>query len=221
MLGYLEGKILDFQGESLLVGVGLSDSHAGVVGYEVTTPQNRNRELLAIGNRVKLFVYTHVREDALDLYGFLSAEEKEMFLTLLSARGIGPKVALGILSHFESHDLIRVILHGEKDLLSAVPGIGKKTAERIVLELQDKLEKKIKAGVLSFYGKGAVSASSKNRKDFTKEQGTSIFDAKAALLHLGYRESDVAIALDKLTQDIDLKNTTTEDVIRFALKELS
>lgn len=112
---------------------------SGGVGYEVHIPITTYTQLPDAGREVRLRVYTHVREDTLALYGFLSPDEKNMFQKLIEVSGIGPALAIKILSGLAAADLITVIRKGEVDRLVRIPGVGKKTAERIVLELRDKL----------------------------------------------------------------------------------
>ncbi len=112
---------------------------AGGVGYEVHIPITTYTQLPDAGREVRLRVYTHVREDTLALYGFLSQDEKNMFQKLIEVSGIGPALAIKILSGLAAADLITVIRKGEVDRLVRIPGVGKKTAERMVLELRDKL----------------------------------------------------------------------------------
>ncbi|HYW44829.1 MAG TPA: Holliday junction branch migration protein RuvA [Bryobacteraceae bacterium] len=111
----------------------------GGVGYDVTIPVSTFTHLPEAGAEVRLRIHTHVREDALALYGFLTQDEKALFEKLIGVSGIGPKLAVTILSGLAAPDLIRAIGRGEVDRLVRIPGIGKKTAERMVLELRDKL----------------------------------------------------------------------------------
>ncbi len=111
----------------------------GGVGYDVTIPVSTFSHLPDAGTEVRLRIHTHVREDALSLYGFLTQDEKGLFEKLISVSGIGPKLAVTILSGLAATDLIHAIRRGEVDRLVRIPGIGKKTAERLVLELRDKL----------------------------------------------------------------------------------
>lgn len=133
MIGHLRGKLLEKQPHQVLVDV-------QGVGYEVTIPVSTYSHLPAPGDEVKLRIYTQVREDALALFGFLSPEEKALFEKLISVSGIGPKLAITVLSGLAAPDLITAIRTQQTDRLTRVPGVGKKTAERMVLELKDKLE---------------------------------------------------------------------------------
>ncbi len=112
---------------------------AGGVGYDLTIPVSTFSRLPEAGAEVRLRVYTHVREDALALYGFLTQDEKALFEKLISVSGIGPKLAVTVLSGLAAADLLTAIRRGEVERLVRIPGVGKKTAERMVLELRDKL----------------------------------------------------------------------------------
>jgi len=112
---------------------------AGGVGYDVNVPISTYSSLPAAGAQVQLFIHTHVREDALALFGFLTQEEKTLFERLIDVGGIGPKLAVTVLSGLPTPDLVAAIRHGQVEQLVRIPGVGKKTAERIVLELRDKL----------------------------------------------------------------------------------
>ena len=126
MIGYLQGEILDISDGKVLMGVGdrLPSRTTGMVGYFVAIPLNASYGGWMLGQQVELFIHTHVREDALDLYGFATRMEKELFLTLLSVNGIGPKSALGILSGVEPGSLIDAIIHEDRAYLMQIPGFG-------------------------------------------------------------------------------------------------
>jgi holliday junction DNA helicase RuvA len=132
MIALLRGALLEKHPNQAIV-------EAGGVGYDVTIPVSTYTRLPEAGSEVKLRIHTHVREDALALYGFLTQDEKAMFEKLIGVSGIGPKLAVTILSGLAAPDLIHSIRRGEVERLVKIPGIGKKTAERMVLELRDKL----------------------------------------------------------------------------------
>ncbi len=211
MIGYLRGRVLEHSdGKATLIVGPLGEE--GAVGYSVTVPQSSNYENLSSRKTVEFFIYTHVREDSLDLYGFASKTEKALFLTLLSVNGIGPKGAMTILSGIEPNSLIQAILQADKETLVKIPGIGKKTAERVVLELAEPLRKKFEMGLLE------------NSQTFctaTPQIETQILtDAKEALLSLGYRESDIVTAL-KRTYSAISSPPRVDNLVRLALKHLS
>ncbi len=217
MIGYLKGEVLEHADGRVLLMAGTGSG----VGYQVTVPQSAEYGAWTQGKTVEAFIYTHVREDALDLYGFSSRAEKEIFLSLLSVNGIGPKGAMGILSRVTPSQLLNAILQADKEALVQVPGIGKKTAERVVLELETSMKKKAEAGVFSaFLASGAgTSAGAKSLLGVAAEESSAIQDAKSALLGLGYREPDVTTILKKATEKTP-GVTRAEDLIRAALQQL-
>lgn len=223
MIGYLSGKILDHSHGKVLVGVGAADGN-GVVGYAVMVPESEGHVGLLPGNTAEFFIYTHVREDSLDLFGFRTAAEKDLFLTLLEVSGIGPKSALTILSGAEAGQLISAILKADKAYLGRIPGIGKKTAERIVLELSDKIRKKMDAGVYALLkpAAGATAAGAASYAAPGSGRGSALVrDAIAALIGLGYREADAENLVHKLIDESETPPTRVEDVIRTALRQLA
>jgi holliday junction DNA helicase RuvA len=133
MIAYLRGTLLEKHPNQVIVD-------AGGVGYDVTIPISTYASLPEPGAEVRLRIHTHVREDALSLYGFLSLEEKILFEKLIDVSGIGPKLAVTVLSGLATADLVASIRNSQVEQLVRIPGVGKKTAERIVLELRDKLE---------------------------------------------------------------------------------
>jgi len=132
MIAQLRGVLLEKHPNQVIV-------ETGGVGYDVTIPVSTFTHLPEVGSEVRLRVHTHVREDVLALYGFLTLDEKALFEKLIGVSGIGPTLAVKILSGLSAPDLINYIRRGELDRLVRIPGIGKKTAERMVLELRDKL----------------------------------------------------------------------------------
>jgi Holliday junction DNA helicase RuvA len=133
MIAFLRGKLLEKHPNQVIV-------ETGGVGYDVLIPISTFSALPEAGSEVKLRIHTHVREDALALFGFLTSEEKTIFEKLIAVSGIGPKLAITVLSGLSTADLIPAIRNGDVAQLVRIPGVGKKTAERMVLELKDKLE---------------------------------------------------------------------------------
>ena len=177
----------------------------GGVGYRLFIPLSTFYSLPETGE-ASLYTHTHVREDALLLYGFLTLEEKDLFCILIGISGIGPKLAINILSHIPVADLKNAIAAGDVKRLSGLPGIGKKTAERLVLELKDKVgpvnANRTEAGVSSLAGKSS---------------GDLINDVISALVNLGYKESQAR----KVLENMELApNLPMEDVLKGALKVL-
>jgi len=132
MIAHLKGTLLEKHPNQVIV-------ETGGVGYDVTVPISTFSSLPDVGAEVRLRVFTHVREDAIALFGFLTREEKTMFERLITVSGIGPKLAVTVLSGLPTPELIGAIRAGQVDMLVRIPGVGKKTAERMVLELRDKL----------------------------------------------------------------------------------
>ncbi len=133
MIAHLRGILLEKHPNQAIV-------EAGGVGYDVTIPISTYTALGEAGSEVRLRIHTQVREDAIVLFGFTTAQEKALFEKLIGVSGIGPKMAITVLSGIQAPDLVRIIRGGDVPMLVRVPGIGKKTAERMVLELRDKLE---------------------------------------------------------------------------------
>jgi Holliday junction DNA helicase RuvA len=196
MIGFLRGKVAYLLADDCLLDV-------GGVGYRVTV-SGMTRSKLRQGEQAMLFTYLSVREDALQLYGFATQEEYDVFLQLIGVSGIGPKVALGILSSTTVSGLCSAIANKQASLLTKLPGIGKKSAERLILELKDKL---------AFVGTGG------GEEAFVEAAplGDGILDeAAAALASLGYTPAETAPVLKQLGTC-----QTTEEAIRLALKKLS
>lgn len=218
MLGYLRGQILDNSVSSgdgkMIVGVG-SEAH-GFTGYSVNVPKNMHYELIPVGKGIELFIYTHVREDQLDLYGFSTRTEKDMFLTLLSVNGIGPKGALSILSNSDVSQLIQAVMDEDTALLTKIPGIGKKTAERVVLELAEPLRKKMDAGMKL---KGPAGASARDTATASGSNSQIGRDAVSALVGLGFREGDVTQIVSRAIAESP-QPPRTEDLIKTVLRQL-
>lgn len=134
MIAHINGKLIQKQPNSLIVDV-------GGIGYELTVPLSTFYDLGELGSEVVLRVYTYVREDALQLFGFRTEKEKQLFLLLISVSGIGPKLAITVLSGMSAEDLIFALRAENLPKLVAIPGVGKKTAERMIVELKDKAVK--------------------------------------------------------------------------------
>lgn len=173
MIGSLRGKLVDKRPNQALIDV-------GGVGYQVQIPLSTFAGLAALHDETTLLIHTHVREDQLSLYGFLTAREKQCFELLISASGVGPALALKILSGMGVEDLVPAIRKGDLAQLVLIPGVGKKTAERIVVELRDKL------AVVEVRETGKLS---------TRPQLES--DVASALANLGYDARSIDRAIDK------------------------
>ena len=178
----------------------------GGVGYACRTTTFTLSQIKK-GDKAKLFTYLSVREDAMDLYGFASSEELKLFQQLISVSGVGPKAALSILSAGTPANLALAIITGDEKALTAAAGVGKKLAQRIILELKDKLAKgqTVSAAGESVAGP-AVTIIPQNK----------LSEASAALAVLGYSQAEINVAL----KGIDIDNQSLEQIIRLALKNM-
>jgi Holliday junction DNA helicase RuvA len=174
------------------------------VGYRVQIPFSTYYALPATGIVVTLDIYTHVKEDAINLYGFRTVKEKELFKQLISVSGVGPKLGIAILSNIEANDLASALVRGDLARLSAIPGIGKKTAERLVLELKEKLKK---MGDFPAADRGKVAVNEQDIRD----------DVVSALVNLGYKDALVQKTLDEIELAAD---ATVEGILKQALRKL-
>lgn len=198
MIGFLEGKLRAKSPEYVIV-----DVHG--VGYYVHVPLSTFCELPDTGQPVSLNIHTHVREDAIQLFGFRTGGEKEMFLLLTGVNGVGPRLAISILSGISSDDLRQVIARQDVPRLKNVPGVGKKIAERVVLELRDKVQ-----------GKGKE----KPEPVAPFAEGDSFSEAFSALVNLGYRAGEAERALQR-ARNVLGENPPLEEVLKQALRALS
>jgi Holliday junction DNA helicase RuvA len=176
------------------------------VGYEVFIPLSTYYGLPDLNELTSLAVHTHLREDAIQLYGFLTPPEKEAFVLLTSVSGIGPKLGLSVLSTLSVPDLASAVQAGDVDKIATVPGVGKKSAGRIALELKDK--------VLRLPSAPAKTADAAPARTQLEE------DALSALVNLGYRPAEVKEALKHVVRD-GQEVPSLKDMIREALKELA
>ena len=195
MIGHLRGTLIDKRPNLILVEV-------GGVGYQVQIPLSTFYALGDLRGEVTLLVHTHVREDQLALYGFLTAREKHFFELLLSASGVGPALALKILSGMSVDDLVPAIKHGDLVQLTRIPGVGKKTAERMVVELRDKI--------------AAMEAVEPERP--ATKTGLDA-DVISALLNLGYERRGVEQAVEAARKNGATANF--EALLKAALQQLS
>ena len=195
MIAHLRGKLLTKHPNQLVI-------ETGGVGYEVTISVATFSELPGNGSEVALHIYTHVREDVIALYGFLHPAEKELFEKLMTVSGIGAKLAITILSGMAADDLASAIRGNDVARLTKIPGIGKKTAERMVLELRDKLAARAGTSISTAPAFSSV------------EQ-----DVLSALLNLGYQRSSAEAVLATLTRTE--KAESFDSMFRQALARLS
>lgn len=199
MIALLTGKIAYKSIDHLIVDV-------GGVGYRLMIPLSTFYALPDDGE-ARLYVHTHVKEDAIHLYGFLTSAEKEMFTLLLSVSGVGPRLALNILSNIPAEEFRIALGEGNIKRLSAIPGIGKKTAERLVLELREKVKRL-----------GPPTAPSATAPSSTAHTlASACDDTLSALLNLGYKENQAKKVLESMEISAD---TPLEEILKGALKIL-
>ena len=205
MIAHLSGVLLSKQATSVILDV-------GGVGYEVTIPLSTFYDLEDIGSAVQLRIYTHVREDTLQLFGFKTIRERELFLKIISVSGIGPKLGITLLSGMSADDLIASIRTNDLARLTLIPGVGRKTAERLVIELREKV--------------GALSSAQLEEELATRAavsgeptQDSVRADALSALLNLGYQRSAAEKAIDNAIAEGG--EVTVESVLRRVLRKLA
>jgi len=198
MFYYLNGTVAH-------LGPYLAVIDCGGVGYACRTT-NTTQVQLKIGEKGKLYTYLNVREDAMELYGFATQEELNLFELLLSVSGVGPKAALSILSASTPANLALSIITGDEKALTCAPGIGKKIAQRVILELKDKLAKGQTIAAGESYGGTGVTVIPENK----------LSEATAALAVLGYSQGEIGAAL----KGIDMDSLTLEQIIKAALKKM-
>ena len=205
MIAHLSGTLLSKQATSVIIDV-------GGVGYEVTIPLSTFYDLEDIGSPVQLRIYTHVREDTLQLFGFKTIRERELFLKIISVSGIGPKLGITLLSGMSADELIACIRTNELARLTLIPGIGRKTAERLVIELREKITALAADQLEDDPGKKAAFPS-----EPTQDSVRS--DALSALLNLGYQRSSAEKAVDNALAEGG--EMTVESILRRVLRKLA
>ena len=198
MIGWLSGTLRAKHPPGLLLDV-------GGVGYELEAPMGTFAELPALGERVNLFTHLIVREDAHQLYGFSAEREREVFRALLKVNGVGAKVALAILSGMDGDTFARCVIEGDASSLTRLPGIGKKTAERLVLEMRDRLQGlPAGAGEVSDLASGAA------------RPGDPISEAVSALISLGLKPPEASRRIAAL----ESAGLPSEELVRLALRNM-
>lgn len=190
MLAFVKGAVAYKDAESAIIEV-------GGVGYELAMSVHALAGLPACGNVAQVWTYLHVKEDVIALFGFASPQEKDLFVKLIAVSGIGPKMALSALSTFKPADLVACIASGDVAAVSTIPGVGKKTAQRMILELQ-----------------GVLKTSDTITANLSGEDAAQMRDAATALESMGFTADEVARALKGCTA------TSTSAIIRHALKHL-
>lgn len=197
MIAIIKGKVLSKSPASIII-------ETGGIGFEVLVSGRTFEKIPGEGQEVQLNIHTHVREDDLRLVGFFTTGEKELFLKLLAVSGISIKIALSALTIYEQAELKRMIMSKDADLVRKIPGIGKKLAERIILELQDKFkEEEMLEGPLS--------------RDALEDD--RVFEVRQALKTLGYNSKEINRALLKMKPE-DIEGKKVEEILKIALKEV-
>jgi len=198
MIGSLRGTLIHKSPTEILVDV-------QGVGYQVSIPLSTFEGLGKEQSTVTLLTYLYVREDALQLYGFMTEDERTMFKLLMSVSGIGPKLAQGILSGIGASELRNYIAQGNLGALTSIPGVGKKLAERLVVELRDKISRV--ESTAAFLGSA------------TEGQGKTRFEALLALTSLGFGRPLAEKALRSALQHLNGKDASVEELVKLALKQ--
>ena len=205
MIAHLSGILLSKQPNSVIVDV-------GGVGYELIIPVSTFYELEETGTSTQLRVYTHVREEALQLYGFKTARERELFLQIISVSGIGPKIAITLLSGMGANEIIASIRTNNLARLTSIPGVGRKTAERLVVELRDKIAA-LSSPALEEEFSGEPGRRASTSADAMRD------DSLSALLNLGYQKTAAEKAIKAaIDEGGDL---SVELILRRGLRSLS
>ena len=209
MIGLIDGilvhKSLDTQQATIL---------AGSVGYEAFFIR-QNLERLELNTELRFFIHTHVREDILSLYAFSTEEERSLFRILMGVSGLGPKTALSRLNDHGADKLVSYILARHTAQLTQAQGVGKKLADRIVLELQPKLEKMKFTKLLTFDEHQTTSSGSQSALESVKQDLTS------ALTNLGYTAQQVKLAIERVVEGLDSTQFAFEKLLKMALNEIS
>ncbi|PID30778.1 MAG: Holliday junction branch migration protein RuvA [Candidatus Cloacimonadota bacterium] len=199
MIEILIGELLSKTGDMIIV-------NCNGVGYGVRTSTYTNSNIGKIGDKVKIHTYLKVSENEMSLYGFIDEMEKKLFLELGSVNGVGAKTAINILSTMQPKLLIEAIVKGDIGVITQAPGIGKKGAQKIILELKDK------------FSKDGLDLNLDRSNISITPQGSPQSDAVKALIALGYRSNDASIAVSKAVKKLE-KNSTTQQIITEALKK--
>lgn len=207
MISYIKGALGAVEDDVIVV-------ETGGIGLAVHVPLSLLEELPPLGEEVTVYTYFQVREDAMTLYGFLHRQDREMFKQLLGVNGIGPKGALGILSVMRPDDLRIAIVSGDAKAISRAPGIGAKTAQRLILDLKDKVD--LEEVMMASLGGGKEAASDTGAS--VAGMAASAKEAVAALTALGYTNMEASRAVKKVEIT---ENMSVEDILKASLKHLS
>ena len=204
MIAYLKGEVVEIEEEKLIL-------ECGDIGYNISMPASALDGTLRPGQEVKIHTHRHVREDAMQLYGFLTRDDLKMFRMLLGVSGIGPKAALGILSGLSADELRFAVLSDDIKTISQAPGVGKKTAQKMILELKDKLDLQEAFDTKTMHVQEASQAETGDLVDAKKE-------AVQALTALGYSGSEALRAVKQVDVSPDMN---VEEILKQALKKMN
>ncbi|HMT08456.1 MAG TPA: Holliday junction branch migration protein RuvA [Pyrinomonadaceae bacterium] len=198
MIAHLTGKILEKDTDRVVIDV-------GGVGYEVGIPLSTYYELGEIGADVSLRIHTHVREDAIQLFGFQTARERDLYLLLISVQGVGAKSGVTLLSGMSSDDIVLAIRSGNITKLTSIPGVGKKTAERLIVELRDKV--------------ASIETGKTASVSLPTSDNEVVDDALSALVNLGYQKAAAEKALQQAMKEGS--ELTVQKLLRSSLQILA
>ena len=203
MLSYIIGEVAEISADTVVV-------ENNGIGFNIKTSAMTIDSLPPVGDMVRIYTYLHVREDAMQIFGFLSKDELEVFKLLLSVNGIGPKGALGILSAISTDDLRFAVLSDDVNLIKSCPGVGAKTAQKLIIELKDKLR---------LEDAFEMAVNNNNKKNTVQDNTVIVMnEAVEALVSLGYSSKDAIAAVKKVE---NIQNKNSEQILKEALKGLA
>ena len=203
MLSYIIGEVAEISADTVVI-------ENNGIGFNIKTSAMTIDSLPPVGDMVRIYTYLHVREDAMQIFGFLSKDELEVFKLLLNVNGIGPKVALGILSAISTDDLRFAVLSDDVNLIKSCPGVGAKTAQKLIIELKDKL------GLEDAF---EMAVNNNNKKNTVQDNTVIVMnEAVEALVSLGYSSKDAIAAVKKVE---NIQNKNSEQILKEALKGLA
>ena len=203
MLSYIIGEVAEISADTVVI-------ENNGIGFNIKTSAMTIDSLPPVGDMVRIYTYLHVREDAMQIFGFLSKDELEVFKLLLNVNGIGPKGALGILSAISTDDLRFAVLSDDVNLIKSCPGVGAKTAQELIIELKDKLR---------LEDAFEMAVNNNNKKNTVQDNTVIVMnEAVEALVSLGYSSKDAIAAVKKVE---NIQNKNSEQILKEALKGLA
>jgi len=203
MLSYIIGEVAEISADTIVI-------ENNGIGFNIKTSAMTIDSLPPVGDMVRIYTYLHVREDAMQIFGFLSKDELEVFKLLLNVNGIGPKGALGILSAISTDDLRFAVLSDDVNLIKSCPGVGAKTAQKLIIELKDKLR---------LEDAFEMAVNNNNKKNTVQDNTVIVMnEAVEALVSLGYSSKDAIAAVKKVE---NIQNKNSEQILKEALKGLA